>query len=165
MLWFFLFLKQIRITPCSGCFGYHSLLLVFFLISEWQALLIPYQLKHHRQPLIPQIKIATQNLHSLLIFCSSTHIAIECICILAPRIWCVLLFATPWTLACKALLSMEISRPEYWSDLPLLSPGDLPNLGIEPGSPTLKADSLPSEPPRKPEYGSHSVNIFEWMNE
>ena len=41
---------------------------------------------------------------------------------------------------------MEFSRQEYWSGLPFPSPGDLPDPGIEPGSPTLQADSLPSEP-------------------
>ena len=44
----------------------------------------------------------------------------------------------------------EFSRPEYWSGLTFLSPGDLPYPGIEPGSPALQADSLPSEPPGKP---------------
>ena len=39
---------------------------------------------------------------------------------------------------------------EYWSGLPFSSPGDLPKPGIEPGSRALQADSLPSEPPRKP---------------
>ena len=47
---------------------------------------------------------------------------------------------------------MELYRQEYWSGLPFLSPGDLPNPGIEPGSPALQVDSLPSEPPGKPEY-------------
>ena len=44
---------------------------------------------------------------------------------------------------------MEFSREEYWSGLPFLSPGDLPNPGIKPGSPALQGDSLPSEPPGK----------------
>ena len=44
---------------------------------------------------------------------------------------------------------MEVSRQEYWGELPFPSPGDLPNLGIEPSSPELQADSLLSEPPRK----------------
>ena len=44
-------------------------------------------------------------------------------------------------------LSMEFSRQEYWSGLPFSSPGDLRNSGIKPRSPTLQADSLPSEPP------------------
>ena len=56
----------------------------------------------------------------------------------------------PWTLAHQAPLSMEFSRQEYWSGLPFLSPGDLPKSGIEPRSPSLKADSLMSEPPGKP---------------
>ena len=44
-------------------------------------------------------------------------------------------------------LSMEFSRQEYWNGLPSPSPGDLLHPGIEPGSPTLQADSLPTEPP------------------
>ena len=54
-------------------------------------------------------------------------------------------FATPQTVAHQAPLSMGFSRQEYWSGLPIPSPGDLPDPGIEPGSPTLQADSLPSE--------------------
>ena len=45
---------------------------------------------------------------------------------------------------------MEFSRPEYWSGQPFLSPGDLPNLGINPRSLTLQVNSLPAEPPGKP---------------
>ena len=45
--------------------------------------------------------------------------------------------------------SMQFSRQEYWSGLPFPSPGDLPNPGIEPGSPELQADALLSEPPGK----------------
>ena len=60
------------------------------------------------------------------------------------------LFATPWIVTHQVLLlSMEFSRPEYWSGLPFPSPGDLPNPGIKPKSPTLQADSLPSELPGK----------------
>ena len=51
---------------------------------------------------------------------------------------------------CPHGLSMEFSRQEYWSGLPFPSPGDLRDPGIEPGSPALQADSLPSEPPGKP---------------
>ena len=46
---------------------------------------------------------------------------------------------TPWTIACWAPLSMEFSRQEYWSHLPLPTPGDLPNPGIEPASLTSPA--------------------------
>ena len=61
----------------------------------------------------------------------------------------VQLFATPWTIAYHAPPSVGFSRQEYWGGLPFPSPGDLPNPGIEPGSPTLQADALPSEPPGK----------------
>ena len=73
---------------------------------------------------------------------------------LAPLKWSevkslsrVQLFATPWTVAYQAPLSMRFSRQESWSGLPFPSPGDLPNPGIEPGSPALWTDALPSEPP------------------
>ena len=56
---------------------------------------------------------------------------------------------TPWTAARQAPLSTECSRQEYWSELPFPPPGDLTNPGIEPGSPALQADSLPSEPAGK----------------
>ena len=56
----------------------------------------------------------------------------------------VRLFATPRTVARQAPLSMGFSRQEYWSGLPFPSPGDLPNPGIEPGSPALQADALSS---------------------
>ena len=45
---------------------------------------------------------------------------------------------------------MGFSGQEYWSGLPLPSPGDLPDPGIKPRSPTLEADALTSEPPGKP---------------
>ena len=61
----------------------------------------------------------------------------------------VQLFATPWTVAHQAPLSMGFSRREYWSGLPFPCPGDLPNPGTEPGFPALQADTLPSEPPGK----------------
>ena len=51
----------------------------------------------------------------------------------------------PWTIQ-----SMEFSRPEYWSGLPVPAPGDLPNPGIKSRFLTLQVDSLPAEPQRKP---------------
>ena len=54
-----------------------------------------------------------------------------------------------WTVAYQAPLSMRFSRQGHWSGLPFPSLGDLPNPGIESGSPTLQADALPSEPPGK----------------
>ena len=62
----------------------------------------------------------------------------------------VQLFATPWTVAHQAPPPMGFSRQEYWSGLPFPYPGDLPDPGIEPRSPTLQADALTSEPPGKP---------------
>ena len=58
----------------------------------------------------------------------------------------VQLFATLWTVAYQAPLSMKFSRPAHWNELPFSPPGDLPNPGIEPRSPALQTDSLPSEP-------------------
>ena len=51
--------------------------------------------------------------------------------------------ATVWTVAHQVPLFMEFFRQEYWSGLPFLSPGDLPDPGIKPPSPALQADSLP----------------------
>ena len=62
----------------------------------------------------------------------------------------VRLLETSWTAAHQAPPSMGFSRQECWSGLPFPSPGDLPDPGIEPGSPALQADTLPSESPGKP---------------
>ena len=67
---------------------------------------------------------------------------------------------TPRTIAHQAPLSMEFSRQEYWSGLLLPSPGDLPNPGIEPGSPILQTDSLLSEP----SAGSIQINTICHIN-
>ena len=53
----------------------------------------------------------------------------------------------PWTAASQAIPSRGFSRQEYWSGLPFLSPGNLPDSEIEPGSSALQADALPSKPP------------------
>ena len=66
---------------------------------------------------------------------------------------CVQLFATLWTIACQAPLSMGFSRQEYWSGLLCPAPGDLPDPGIEPGSlmsPAWQVGSLPLEPHGRP---------------
>ena len=55
-----------------------------------------------------------------------------------------------WAIARQSPLFVGFSRQEYWSGLPFPSPGDLPNPGIEPRSPTLQVDSLPAEPQGKP---------------
>ena len=62
----------------------------------------------------------------------------------------VRLFAIPWTVSYQAPPSVEFSRQfQYWCGLPFPSPGDLADPGIEPRSPALKADALPSEPTRE----------------
>ena len=61
---------------------------------------------------------------------------------------CVRLVATPWTVARQAPLPVGFSRQEYRNGSPCPPPGDLPGPGIQAGSPVLRADSLPAEPPR-----------------
>ena len=65
----------------------------------------------------------------------------------------VQLFATPWTVACWAPLSMDFCRQEYWSEVPFLSPGGLPNSGIglaSPASPALVGRFFSIKPLGKP---------------
>ena len=69
-----------------------------------------------------------------------------CLCMLSH----VQLFATPWTVAHQAPLSMEFSKQEYWSRLPFLPLGDLSDPGSESVSPVLQVDSLPTEPSGSP---------------
>ena len=72
----------------------------------------------------------------------------DCVCVLS-RFSYVRLFATLWTVAHQAPLSVGFSRQEYWSGVPCPSPGDLPDLGTEPASlmsPELAAGSLPLAP-------------------
>ena len=71
-----------------------------------------------------------------------------------------LTLATPWTVARQAPLSMGFSRQEYWSGLPFPSPGDLPDPGIEPWSPALQADNLPTELWGKPIYLCQDVQLY-----
>ena len=66
-------------------------------------------------------------------------------------------FVTPWTIP-----SMEFSRPEYWSEWPFPSPGDLSNPGIQPRRPTLQVDSFPAEPPGRPKNtGVGSLSLLQ----
>ena len=59
--------------------------------------------------------------------------------------------ATPWTVACRAPLSMVFPRQEYWSQLSFPSPGDLPDPGIEPMSPALAGEFFTTEISGKPQ--------------
>ena len=74
----------------------------------------------------------------------------------------------PQTVACQAPLSMGFSRQEYWSGLPFPSPEDLPDPGIESGSPVLQADSLSFELQGRPLesdwVGSNFVSNSGYMN-
>ena len=70
------------------------------------------------------------------------------------------LFATLWTVAHQAPLTMGISRQGYWSGLPFPSPGELPDPGIESRFATLQADSLPTEPPGKPHMHMRHIDIL-----
>ena len=72
----------------------------------------------------------------------------------------VRLFATLWTVAFQAPLSMGLSRQEYWSGLPFPSPGDLPNQGIEPGSPALQADPLSHQGSTYVSLGRHYKHLL-----
>ena len=69
--------------------------------------------------------------------------------------------AIPWSVALQAPLSIEFSRQGYWGGLPFHSPGDLPNPGVESGSPALQADSLPSEPPAKSDSVLYIYILFQ----
>ena len=73
---------------------------------------------------------------------SKLHIVFMCACTRAQSC----LIVTPWPAACQAPLSMGYTRQKYWSRLPFPTPGDLPDPGIEMGSPALYAAPLPSEP-------------------
>ena len=64
----------------------------------------------------------------------------------------VRLSVTIWPVAHQGPLSMGFSRQEYWNGLPFPSPGDLPDLGIEPRSPALQEDALPSEKLRESQF-------------
>ena len=64
---------------------------------------------------------------------------------------------TPLTAACQAPAFIIFSRQEYWGRLSVPSPGDLPDKGIEPGSPRLQPDTLPSELPGKPPMKSGGI--------
>ena len=90
----------------------------------------------------------------------NTELACVCVCVCvcarvrvrarAQSLSCIWLFATLWTIDCRAPLSMRFSRQKYWSRLPFPSPGDLPAPGIEPASPALGDGFFTTESPGKP---------------
>ena len=66
---------------------------------------------------------------------------------------------TTWTVAQQAPLSMGFPKQEYWSGLPFPFPGDLPDPGIEPVSPVLQANFLPTEPSGKSPLLIWSISV------
>ena len=76
----------------------------------------------------------------------SLHVVVVAVVQSLSRVW---LFATPWTVARQAPLSMGFSRQDYWSGSPFPSPGDLPDAEIEPVSPALVGRLFTTEPPGK----------------
>ena len=78
-----------------------------------------------------------------------------------PLLSRVQLFATPWTVAHQAPLSMEFFLQEYWSGLPFPTPEDLPNVGVKPTSPSLAGRLVTPESSGKPHEGvGVDVKIF-----
>ena len=83
----------------------------------------------------------------------------NCVCESLSR---VQLFAIPWTAARQAPLSMKFSRQEYWSGLPVPAPEDLPDSGIEPGSPALQVSCALNHPETIPARTGPWRNCLPW---
>ena len=90
---------------------------------------------------------------------SALEMVCVCVCESLSHVW---LFAIPWTVALQAPLSMGFSRQEYRSRLPFPSPGDLPDPGTEPGSPTLQADFFYHWAAREAKmFTNHLLNLLQ----
>ena len=87
-----------------------------------------------RKILKNQVPILTEGFSTLVGF---VHFTGSCVCVCVCVLSCVWLFATPWTVAHQALLSMEFPRQEYWSGLPFPTPRDLLNSEVEPKCPAM----------------------------
>ena len=126
--WYFpaLFLFYLK---TNDCFSRSSLVSSGFPVQElvWHSIAQPFQ------TLFWHLKSCKIWLHVSKICFSLPQVFI----ILVKWLSCVRLFAIPWTVGYQLPPSMEFSRQEYWGELPFLSPGDLPNPGIEPRSPAL----------------------------
>ena len=123
-------------------------------LSKWRTM--PWSLLMKIITLILKIKGINYNTREVFYSCSSINLQLLLTHYWRLYLWKkvkslsrVQLFATLWTVAYQAAPSMGFSKQEYWSGLPLPSPGDLPDPGIEPRSPTLEADVLTSVPPGK----------------
>ena len=127
------------------------LLLSFFPFWFFISTFLFSQLSRDSEPLIdllPPFPIFLANKKMRNKIWNSSRVALDLLkwkCQLLSCVW----LCHPTDCSCQAPPSMEFSRQEYWSGLPFPSPGDLPNPGMESGSPELWADSLTSEPPGK----------------
>ena len=92
-------------------------------------------------------------------YCHFAHLVVVVVYLLSR----VQLFATPWTVAQEAPLSVELCRQEYWSWLPFPPPEDLPDLGIEPTSPPLSGRFFVHASERKLMYNSYCKRILASM--
>ena len=103
--------------------------------------------KKRNEQLVAELK---DSHHVMCKICASPSLrAFLCLNSFAQSLSHVQLFATPWTGAWPASLSMGFPKQEYWSGLPC-PPGELPDPSIEPTLPVLQMDSFPAEPLRKP---------------
>ena len=103
--------------------------------------------------LCPNLKICKRLFSSFFNAHITFKVTIQCYfacCVCAQSLSCVQLFGTPWTAGHQAPLPMEFSRQEYWSGLPFVPPGNVPDPGIEPVSPALTGRFFTTEPPGKP---------------
>ena len=110
---------------------------------------------HPLSPFIPPSPSSTVSASLSSTSASLVHVRV-CVCVCVQTRACTLshsdmsnTFVTLWTIAYYTPLSIEFSRPEYWSGVPCPPPGDLPNPGIKapsPVSPAVQADSSPAEP-------------------
>ena len=101
-------------------------------------------------PLYPQFSSLCLNLYSCPVNRLIATIFLDSIYMHCAKTLQLSGSVTLWTIAHQALCPWRFSRQEYWSRLPCPPPGNLPNLGIEPRSPMLQVDSLPSESQGKP---------------
>ena len=115
-------------------------------------------INHHKRSHLTFQSQTDKSICSFMLFLAKPSASLVKLMVCACLVTCpVQLFVTLWTVAKKAPLSMKFPRQEYWSGLPLPSPGDLPDPGIELGSPALQEDSLPTELRGKP---SQHLQIF-----
>ena len=107
---------------------------------------IGIQPRYHRPRKPPQDLQVGQSALTDLCFCVHSFLY----SFMKVKVKSCLTLATPWTVAHQAPLSKGFPRQEYWSGLPFPSPGDLPDPEIEPRSPTLQTEALPSESAGRP---------------